>query len=60
MTHDSHVVVVCLLCGQRKATLTSPHEQTLLTFECKACGFAWSSLNPLRPDTTDQPASAGD
>jgi hypothetical protein len=55
-----HIRLRCLLCGERKATLTSPDEQTLLTFECRGCHFAWSSLNPLGPTRNDESASTRD
>jgi transcription elongation factor Elf1 len=41
--------LVCLRCGERKVTITSPPDQQLLTFGCGGCGFAWSSLNLLTP-----------
>ena len=52
MMHASHIRLRCPVCGERKVTLTSSPEEELLTFACKGCDFAWSSLQPRELATT--------
>jgi hypothetical protein len=43
VTHALPARLVCLRCGERKVTITSPPDQQILTFACRGCRLAWSS-----------------